>query len=32
VLVYQGASNGIRIAGFGIAKGKVVWISLSKNE
>jgi len=32
VLVYQGPSNDIRIAEFGIAKGKVVWISLSKNE
>ena len=32
VLVYQGAPDDSRIAEFGIRKGKVVWISLSKNE
>lgn len=32
VLVYQGASDDLRIAEFGIREGKVVWISLSKNE
>lgn len=32
VLVYQGASNDLRSAEFGIREGKVVWISLSKNE
>jgi hypothetical protein len=32
VLVYQGAADDLRIAEFGIRHGKVVWISLSKNE
>lgn len=32
VLVYQGAPDDLRIAEFGIRNGKVVWISLSKNE
>jgi hypothetical protein len=32
VLVYRGASDDLRIAEFGIREGKVVWISLSKNE
>jgi len=32
VLVYQGAADDLRIAEFGIREGKVVWISLSKNE
>jgi hypothetical protein len=32
VLVYQGASDDLRAAEFGIREGKVVWISLSKNE
>jgi hypothetical protein len=32
VLVYQGPSSDLRIAEFGIREGKVVWISLSKNE
>jgi len=32
VLVYQGAPDDLRIAEFGIREGKVVWISLSKNE
>lgn len=32
VLVYQGSANDLSIAEFGIREGKVVWISLSKNE
>ena len=32
VLVYQGSSEDLRIAEFGIREGKVVWISISKNE
>jgi hypothetical protein len=32
VLVYQGGPHDLRIAEFGIREGKVVWISLSKNE
>ncbi len=32
VLVYRGATDDLRIAEFGIRNGKVVWISLSKNE
>lgn len=32
VLVYGRAPHDLRIAEFGIAKGKVVWILLSKNE
>lgn len=32
VLIYQGASDDLRIAEFGIRDGKVVWISLSRNE
>lgn len=32
VLVYEGPSDDLRTAEFGIREGKVVWISLSKNE
>lgn len=32
VLVYDGAADDLRVALFGIRRGKVAWIKLSKNE